>query len=151
MHLSIHCSDSLHQFSDCFFLCDIVSLRSPLFSFFFFYISIPYIPYKNAAYVLRMLLGIFCTQLHVCNLLFNVNLHMCKIRKTYKDLGICAEYAQHQIYIFCIYAKYVQNTSMQNVCILHTCIACACCICALCDLRICYMSIARILHIRTLF
>ena len=44
----------------------------------------------------------FACNLHVCNLLFNVNLHMCKLQKTYKELGICAEYAQHQIYIFCI-------------------------------------------------
>ena len=63
--------------------------------------------------------------------LFNVNLHMCKLQKTYKELGICAEYAQHQIYIFCIYAKYVQNTKyaecmhfahMHSARMLHMCI-----------------------------
>ena len=45
--------------------------------------------------------------------------------------GICAEYAQHQIYIFCIYAKYVQNTKyaecmhfahMHSAHMLHMCI-----------------------------
>ena len=73
----------------------------------------------------------FARNLHVCNLLFNVNLHMCKLQKNYKELGICAEYAQHQIYIFCIYAKYVQNTKyaecmhfahMHSARMLHMCI-----------------------------
>ena len=73
----------------------------------------------------------FARNLHVCNLLFNVNLHMCKLQKTYKELGICAEYAHHQIYIFCIYAKYVQNTKyaecmhfahMHSARMLHMCI-----------------------------
>ena len=63
----------------------------------------------------------FARNLHVCNLLFNVNL----------QLGICAEYAQHKIYIFCIYAKYVQNTKyaecmhfahMHSARMLHMCI-----------------------------
>ena len=73
----------------------------------------------------------FARNLHVCNLLFNVNLHMCKLQKTYKELGICAEYVQYQIYIFCIYAKYVQNTKyaecmhfahMHSARMLHMCI-----------------------------
>ena len=86
---------------------------------------------------------------------FNVNLHMCKIQKTYKELGICAEYAQHQIYFFCVYAKYVQNITMQTVCILHTCMHAAYVHCAYNHYEICayavYMLIARILYIRTLF
>ena len=53
----------------------------------------------------------FVHNLHVYNLLFNDNLHMCKIRK----MGICREYVQHQLYVF----AYAQHEQSINVCIVH--------------------------------